>query len=289
MAPSSAVNAAVVASTPKPPSLAIPVALPPVQAARSTPTEVAEAVRPAASFYTNLPLPAPPLVVNIPDVQAAVVEEPSQGPAQELATVKPDDDAKTLPILVYTGQPLRPPTLLVNLPESGAAGTALAGQTETPPQDKASAANMRPVDIAQISDSDLPSLRVPQLHEPGLVPGGQPDLAAKIAAMQVTPLPAVRLPDSERTTLLAEAPTNMTVRIGGTAVGKVDFRMTAERAIDVKLSGLLDVLSQHYDTAEFARLRDSAAADAYVTFDKLRSMGMKVRYDPVYDEIRIDG
>ena len=41
--------------------------------------------------------------------------------------------------------------------------------------------------------------------------------------------------------------------------------------------------------SELSRLRNSASADAYVSFDKLRSIGLKVRYDPVYDEVRIAG
>jgi hypothetical protein len=107
--------------------------------------------------------------------------------------------------------------------------------------------------------------------------------------MQVTPLPPVRLRDSDRAALLAEAPTRMTVRIGGSALGKVDFRMSDARTIDVSLGNLLDLLGGHYDAAEFARLRTSAAADAYVSFDQLRALGLNVRYDPVYDELRISG
>jgi hypothetical protein len=151
------------------------------------------------------------------------------------------------------------------------------------------AAAPRPVDIAQISDSEVRSLNMPELHEPGLASGGAPTLSAKIAAMQVTPLPPVRLRDSDRAALLAEAPTRLTVRIGGAALGKVDFRMSDARTIDVSLGNLLDLLASHYDAAEFARLRTSAAADAYVSFDQLRALGLNVRYDPVYDELRING
>jgi hypothetical protein len=150
-------------------------------------------------------------------------------------------------------------------------------------------AGRRLVDIAQISDSEAHSLRVPQLHEQGLAADGEPTLAAKVAAMQVTPLPPPRLRNSERATLLAEAPTRMTIRIGDAALGKVDFHMTADRAIDVQLSGLLNLLASHYDSAEFTRLRNSAAADSYVSFDQLRALGLTVRYDSVYDELRING
>jgi hypothetical protein len=147
---------------------------------------------------------------------------------------------------------------------------------------------LRPVDVEQVADSEERSLRVPQLNEPALAVG-VPVLSARIAAMQVTPLPPARLRDSDRAVLLAEAPTRLTLRIGKSSLGKVDFRMSEGRTIDVKLSGLLDLLAGQYDAAEFARLRTSAAADAYVSFDQLRALGLNVRYDPVYDELRING
>lgn len=81
----------------------------------------------------------------------------------------------------------------------------------------------------------------------------------------------------------------MTSRVGASALGKVDFRMSDAHTIDVKLSGLLDLLAGHYDAAEFARLRSSAAADAYVSVDQLRALGLTVRYDPAYDELRVNG
>jgi hypothetical protein len=146
----------------------------------------------------------------------------------------------------------------------------------------------RAVDIAQISDNDVPPLHVPQLLEPGAGYGNL-SLSAKVAAMQVMPPPPVRIPDTERAALLAEAPTQMMVRIEGTALGKVDFQVAQDRTIAVNLGELLDLLATHYDAAEFARLRNSAAADAYVSFDKLRSIGLTARYDPVYDEVRIAG
>jgi hypothetical protein len=103
--------------------------------------------------------------------------------------------------------------------------------------------------------------------------------------MQVTPLPPPRV--REENLALADSMTQMTVRIGAVAAGKVDFRMGAGRTIDVKLSDLLGLLSTHFDSEEYSRLRNSAAADSYVSFDKLRAMGLKARYDPVYDEVRI--
>jgi len=182
-----------------------------------------------------------------------------------------------------------PELAAVKLPDMAAPLLAAAEVPPAPPRNTRPIDAPRPVDVAQLSESEVPSLRIRQAHEPGLAAGSEPALAAKIADMQVTPLPPARLRDSDRALLLAEAPTRMTVRVGNAALGKVDFRMTDTRTIDVRLSGLLDLLADHYDTAEFTRLRNSAAADSFVSFDQLRALGLKLRYDPVYDELRING
>lgn len=107
--------------------------------------------------------------------------------------------------------------------------------------------------------------------------------------MQVTLPPPPRLRDAERAALLVEAPTQMLVRIGDSALGEVAFRMTDASTIDVQLAGLLDLLADRFDSSEFERLRDSAAADTFVGFDQLRAIGLNLRYDPIYDELRITG
>ena len=110
-------------------------------------------------------------------------------------------------------------------------------------------------------------------------------LAAKIDAMQVT-LPAPpRLSDRERATLLAEAPAEMTVRVGDEAVGAVAFRMSDARTIDVQLSGLLDIVADRMAPEDYGRLRTSDAAGEFVPLDALRAIGISVRYDAVYDEL----
>lgn len=145
---------------------------------------------------------------------------------------------------------------------------------------------LRRVDVAQIGGSALGDVRVPQLHEPGLVPG-RPNLAEKTAAMQVALPPPARLSEQELAALQGDAPLELTVRIGGETVGKVAFRVNDNRAIDVQLSGLLDVLSDRFAPEDFARMRTAAAADSYVPLDSLRAVGISLRYDPIYDELRV--
>jgi hypothetical protein len=260
----------------------------PVQVAAGYPPPAFAAGAPAAKAHRS---PAPPKEVVIPravPVPPSLPEPPAPPAPMALESA---DAAAPRAIPAFTLAPLPAPPIRVALPEP-APQLAAAEPLVAPPAEVASAPpipTLRAVDVEQLADSEVRSQRVAQLHEPGLAAGSQPTLAARIAAMQVTPLPPARLRESDRAILLAEAPTRMTVRIGGAALGKVDFRMSEARTVDIKLASLLDILEGQYDAAEFARLRSSPAADAYVSFDQLRALGLKVHYDAVYDELRING
>jgi hypothetical protein len=263
---------------------------------------------PSQSLARAKPEPAPRVIAPAAMVPHRTTRPVAQRPARprpahadgalirialpEPTPVTVDVPSPTLPASAAPAQatPARAETPPDTRPSAKTPAATRLAATDLPPPTPAAPAGLglRPVDIAQISDSEVRSLNVPQLRERGLA-AGAPDLTARIAAMQVTPLPPVRLRDSDRAALLAEAPTRMTVRIAGAALGQVDFRMSDARTIDVSLGNLLDLLAGHYDAGEFARLRTSAAADAYVSFDQLRALGLNVRYDPVYDELRISG
>jgi hypothetical protein len=146
---------------------------------------------------------------------------------------------------------------------------------------------LRKVDIAQVAEEALTSVHVPQLREPGLVAGSPPTLAAKVDAMQVG-LPAPpELAGEERAAMLAEAPSEITVRIGGEAIGRVAFRTTETGSLDVQLSGLLELVADRMAPEEYTRLRNSAAASSFVPLDQLRAIGLSLRYDAIYDELEI--
>lgn len=263
---------------------------------------VGESSTPVAATIVERPGSLPS--VNAPPLAAIVPADPlPQVPGAIAGAPPPTPGGVPRPVVIEAAivpdipriaiAPLPRPPLAVSLPDPDPAPSL--AMAETPPSAPPAAspsppvAAPRKVDVVQIAESEIHPPRVPQLHEPGLAVGAGETLATKIAAMQVTPPPPVRLRDSDRARLLAEAPTNMILRIGDSALGKVDFRMTDAHGIDVKLSGLLDLLAGHYDAAEFVRLRASAAADAYVSFDQLRALGLSVRYDPIYDELRING
>ena len=268
-------------------------------------------VRPAVA------VPRDELVVPSPAAQAPIIPVMPAGSASavsELLEPSPDREVPTVLAVAGESRPLpfvTPPPFDKTGLQTGSSDGALpigpaAAAEDVPPGLAAAAAPfsstpltpaaplivqqapdaIRAVDIAQIDAGRAPSVRVPQLHEPGLTPGG-PSLADKTAAMQVLLPPPARLSRQELALLQSDAPSRMTIRLGEEAVGQVAFRMNENRTIDVQLSGILDVLSDRFASEDFARLRESAAADSYVPLDTLRSVGLGLRYDPVYDELRV--
>lgn len=224
--------------------------------------------------------PRPPTFVTALDPEVLPVrEEPGNEPAMH---AQADQPVAAEEVVAFAITPALPATLAV------AAVPAPLVQVTPPPAPTpgaSSTAPLRRVDIAQV-DASASGVHVPQLYEPGLAPGG-PNLAEKTAAMQVVLPPPARLGEQQLALLQMDAPSELTVRLGREAVGKVAFRMSENRSIDVQLSGLLDVLADRFAPDDFARLRSAAAADSYVPLDSLRSIGVSLRYDPVYDELRI--
>lgn len=268
------------------------------------------AKEPRAIERQNAPEPSVP-VPSMPKTELAASLEPIvlPPPAPVVLTVSgspplapfvtpPLPDVRSTPELPALAQPARlaqrepvPSVEAAIAPAAPSLAVAMATAPSpllTPPAPETATtvpAPLRSVDIAQIGESAA-GIRVPQLHEPGLVPGG-PNLADKTAAMQVVLPPPARLTEQELALLQTDAPAELTVRIGREAVGKVAFRMSESRSIDVQLSGLLDVLADRFAPEDFARLRGAAAADNYVPLDNLRAVGLSLRYDPVYDELRV--
>jgi hypothetical protein len=140
---------------------------------------------------------------------------------------------------------------------------------------------LRPADIEQISDSGDRSPQVAQLDEPEIAPDG----AAFAEKAQIAQLSVPRAAERELALLQEDAPSEVAVRFGDRAIGKVAVRISQLNTIDVQLSGLLDVMGDRFPPEEFARLRSSAAADSYVPLDQLRAAGLGLHYDPVYDEL----
>ena len=205
-------------------------------------------------------------------VPAAVrVEKPA--PATALAVAQSTDKraSRTSPLALLVVTPTATKPVFIEPPAVRSAEVA--------------ALRPRKVDIAQIAEPETRSLHVPQLRERGMVAGSGATLAAKVAAMQVPLPPPLQLSDPERAALLAEASSELTVRLGEEAIGQVAFRTGDTGSIDVQLAGLLDLVADRMAPEEYTRLRGAAAADSYVSLDELRAIGLSLRYDPVYDEL----
>ena len=147
--------------------------------------------------------------------------------------------------------------------------------------------DLREVDVVQLTSVSDRSAYIDQLTQPLGKSSARPTLAAQVDAMQVTLPPPPRFTEAEQALLLAEAPTEMTVRLGDEAVGKVNFRVSETRAIEVQLSGLIALVADHLAPEEYSRLQSSTAADTFVSLDRIRAVGLLVHYNPAYDELEL--
>lgn len=77
----------------------------------------------------------------------------------------------------------------------------------------------------------------------------------------------------------------LAVRYGDRALATVAFQIVPGAGMSVHSGQLLDLFRDGMDAPTFARLRNSAASDSFVSLDRLAAEGIPVRYDPVYDEI----
>ena len=80
----------------------------------------------------------------------------------------------------------------------------------------------------------------------------------------------------------------MAVRSGNEVIGQVQFQVSAA-GIGVHIGQVLDLFRDRMDGAQVASLRGSQAAQTFVSLDKVRSAGVPLDYDPVYDELVLGG
>lgn len=83
-----------------------------------------------------------------------------------------------------------------------------------------------------------------------------------------------------------EVKSQLITRVDGKTAGAVDFQQTPA-GLTVRLGSIVDVLADRYDAAQLARIRGSAAGNAYVSLVALQAQGIPISYDPVYDEFNV--
>ena len=76
----------------------------------------------------------------------------------------------------------------------------------------------------------------------------------------------------------------LAARVNGVRTGSLEI-VQQDRTIAVRLGSVLDVLHGRYDAEAYERLRGSRSAEAFVSIEDLRSFGIPIRYDPIYDEV----
>ncbi|MGN6497050.1 MAG: hypothetical protein ACTHK5_06880 [Tsuneonella sp.] len=171
----------------------------------------------------------------------------------------------------------------------------------------------RPVVIASLTQA-APIARAPLVRlDPGLPLVAQGQLVARAnppalaSAVPVPPTPTVQLAaahrderayvpqitDGGREAYIAQlgidsSPVRMAVRMDGKVLGKVAFQV-ADGEVSVRVGQVLDLFESGFDAERFAALRSSAAADQFVSLERIQRAGVPLHYDPVYDELVLFG
>jgi hypothetical protein len=112
-------------------------------------------------------------------------------------------------------------------------------------------------------------------------------LPAAVAAVVPKPARAFTAPASAPTSIAAPAfSARLLTRIDGRARGEVDFQQTPA-GLKVRLGSVAEVLADRLPAGELARIRGSAAGNAWLSLAELQAQGIPISYDPVYDEFNI--
>jgi hypothetical protein len=113
-------------------------------------------------------------------------------------------------------------------------------------------------------------------------------LPAAVAAAVPKPAPTLSAPVSAAPPRV-EAPAfsaRLLTRIDGRTSGEVDFQQTPA-GLKVRLGSVAEVLADRLPASELARIRGSAAGNAWLSLAELQAQGIPISYDPVYDEFNI--
>ncbi|WP_379923268.1 hypothetical protein [Erythrobacter sp. R86502] len=124
-----------------------------------------------------------------------------------------------------------------------------------------------------------------------IVPGMRANSAAAAAPTAATlaslPLTAIAAPASApRVSAPSATVARLITRVDGKASGAVDFEQSSS-GIKVRLGSIAEVLADRIDAAQLARIRSSAAGNAWLSLGELQAQGIPISYDPVYDEFNV--
>lgn len=221
---------------------------------------------------------------------AAVV--PSSGPAADRTAV-PLPSAATAPVAARAAvQPARAPTQLAAAPR--AASPAPGGSAPVSARSAALTAPAPKAPVAALAARPPASLPNQARASAAALPAAPATPQARSVPVQAAPAaPLVRTKPQQAAPGLGAAgafqidvKSQLTTRLDGRVTGKVDFQQT-DAGLLVRLGSIVELLGDHYDNAQIARIRTSAASDVYLSLGQLQAQGIPISYDPVYDEFNV--
>ena len=138
-------------------------------------------------------------------------------------------------------------------------------------------------DLPQASDKHRGSLDTARVAATPARAGARPEPGPdpRVDIAQITA--------SERTAYVAQltreqGSAQLAVRQGGEIIGALQFQVS-DGGIAVHIGQVLDLFEARMDTARFAALRGSRAAETFVSLDRLRDAGVPLVYSAAYDEL----
>ena len=211
--------------------------------------------RAAGSFTALLP-PEEAAALQRPATSMPSVSATGLGAAAVPAITSADDDVAPAPAPASVAPASRP------APQPAQRVAPAPTAVRAAPSATPAAARVAPASAAIPAPAPAASLApLPQAKPPVPGLGAKGDFALDIKAQLLT-------------------------RVDGKASGTVDFQQTAT-GLAVRLGSIVDLLSDHYDPAQIARIRASSASNLYLPLAELQAQGIPISYDPVYDEFNV--
>ncbi len=173
----------------------------------------------------------------------------------------------------------------VAVPQARVASAAAAPATSPPAQRVA---------VAAVAAATAPRPAAPVPPAPAAPPArpaaarpAAPAPATDAAAIAPAPRPARPQPGTASAIIAQiDSKAQLLTRVDGKTAGAVDFQQTAT-GLKVRLGSIVEVLADRYDPAQLARIRGSAAGQAWLSLAELKAQGIPISYDSVYDEFNI--
>ena len=293
--------------------------LPELAVAASLPIELVAAVAvvpQAAPAMAPANLPAAEQTPSLPRSEtveaAAVMPSPLSARSVPAAVTAPAPAPALAPALARAAAPV--PVVQAQPAGRGAieqltpARIAAARTVSPPPPAARAAPNPAPkplaaAPVAAKAAVAAPGLRVPVSSAVAVsVPAARPAQAQPVASRPAAPSapvpataaavpkprpgnPALAAPAASKPAM-PEVTARLLTRVDGKTAGAVDFQQTPS-GLKVRLGSIVEVLADRYDAAQLARIRTSAAGNAYLSLAELQAQGVPISYDPVYDEFNV--